>query len=74
VLWPEWLEPELIRRESERDYESGRDERSLRHTPTVVDPAGTSQRNENWDRCSLHPRLREGPLPRSRQSGITANP
>ena len=31
VLRPEPLEPELLRRESERDDESGRDERSLHH-------------------------------------------
>jgi hypothetical protein len=37
VLRPEWLEPELLRRESERDDESGRDKRPLRHTHIFVD-------------------------------------
>src|SRR5207245_2029333 len=36
---PEWFEPELLRRESERDDESGRDKRPLRHIHIFVDPA-----------------------------------
>jgi hypothetical protein len=38
VLRPERLEPELVRLESERDDESGRNERPLRHTHIFVDP------------------------------------
>jgi hypothetical protein len=38
VLRPEWLEPELLRRESKWDDESGRDERPLRHIRIFVDP------------------------------------
>jgi hypothetical protein len=40
VLLAEWLEPELLRRESERDDESGRDKRPLSHTHILFDPAG----------------------------------
>jgi hypothetical protein len=39
VLRPEWFEPELLRRESERDDESGRDKQPLDHTHIFVDPA-----------------------------------
>jgi hypothetical protein len=46
VLRPEWFEPELLRRESERDDESGRDKRPLRHAHILVDPAGSSQKNQ----------------------------
>jgi hypothetical protein len=44
VLRPEWFEPELLRSESERDDESGRDERLLHHTDIFVDPAARSRR------------------------------
>jgi catechol 2,3-dioxygenase-like lactoylglutathione lyase family enzyme len=43
VLRPEWFEPELLRRESERDDESGRDKRPLHHTHIFVDPAARYQ-------------------------------
>ena len=55
MLRPEWFEPELLRRESEWDDESGRDKRPLRHTHIFVDPAGSSQKNQNWDRMESPP-------------------
>jgi hypothetical protein len=57
VLRPEWLEPELLRRESERDDESGRDKRPLHHAHIFVDPAARYQKNQTWDGIELHPRL-----------------
>jgi len=57
VLRPEWFEPEFLRRESERDDESGRDKRPLHHTHIFVDPAASYQKNQNWDGMELHPRL-----------------
>src|SRR4030095_580797 len=45
VLRPEWFEPELLRRQSERDDESGRDERPLHHIRILADPAA------RWRRC-----------------------
>jgi len=46
VLRPEWFEPELLRRESERDDEPGRDKRPL-HPHIFVDAAaGVSEERE----------------------------
>jgi hypothetical protein len=59
VLRPEWFEPELLRRESERDDESGRDKRPLQHTHIFVDPAARYQKNQTWDGMELHPELGE---------------
>jgi len=59
VLRTEWFEAELLRRESERDDESGRDKRRLAHSHIFVDPAATYQKNQNWDTMELYPRLRE---------------
>ena len=59
MLRPEWFEPELLRRESNRGDESGRDKRPLRHTHIFVDPAARYQKNQTWDRMELHPRLGE---------------
>jgi hypothetical protein len=39
VLRREWFEPEFLRRESERDDESGRDKRRLHHVHIFVDLA-----------------------------------
>jgi hypothetical protein len=39
VLWPEWLEPEVVRHESDRNDESERDERPFPHTFIFHDPA-----------------------------------
>jgi len=47
----------LLRRESERDDESGRDKRPLHHTHIFVDPAARYAKNQNWDGMELHPRL-----------------
>jgi len=44
VLRPKWLEPELLRRESERDDETRRDKRRLIHSHIVVDPAARYRR------------------------------
>jgi hypothetical protein len=62
VLRPEWFEPEFLRRESERDDESGRDKQPLHHTHIFVDPAARYQKNQKWDRMELYPRLGERPL------------
>ena len=59
MLRPEWFEPELLRRESERDDESGRDKRPLHHTHIFVDPAASYAKNQNWDGMELPPRLGE---------------
>jgi hypothetical protein len=40
VLRPEWFEPELLRRESERDDEAGRDKRPL-HPHIFLDAAAS---------------------------------
>ena len=53
MLRPEWFEPELLRRESERDDESRRDEQRLHHTHIFVDPATRDQKNQNWDTMEL---------------------
>ena len=60
MLRPEWFEPELLRRESERDDESGRDKRPLHNTHIFVDPAARYQKDQNWDGVELHDRLPEG--------------
>jgi hypothetical protein len=57
VLRREWFEPELLRRESERDDEAGRDKRLLDHTHIFLDPAARCQMNENCDAIEFHPRL-----------------
>ena len=46
MLRPKWFEPEFLRRESERDDESGRDKRPLHHTRIFVDPAARYQKNQ----------------------------
>ncbi len=45
VLRTEWFEPELLRRERERDDESGRDKRRLAHSHILVDPTAGDQKN-----------------------------
>ena len=47
MLRPEWFERELLRRQSERDDESGRDERPLHHTHIFVDLAALYLKNQN---------------------------
>jgi hypothetical protein len=41
VLRPEWFEPELLRRESERDDEAGRDKQPLYHPHIFLDAAAS---------------------------------
>ena len=65
MLRPEWFEPELVRRESERDDEAGRDKRLLHHTHIFVDPAA---RYQTWEGWKLHPRLVERVLTRRRRA------
>lgn len=60
MLRPEWFEPELLRRESERDDESGRDERPLYHAHIFVDPAARYEKNQNWDAASVSNPLTSG--------------
>jgi hypothetical protein len=50
-LRPEWFEPELLRRESERDDESGRDERRL-HPHIFLDAAASVPKKENREGAS----------------------
>jgi hypothetical protein len=57
-LRPEWFEPELLRRESERDDEAGRDKRPL-HPHIFLDAAAGVSKDENCDGIEFHPRLRE---------------
>ena len=50
MLRPEWFEPELLRRERERDDEAGRDKRPL-HAHIFLDAAaGGSEEGEQADR------------------------
>jgi hypothetical protein len=70
VLRPEWLEPELLRRKSERDDESRRYERLLRHTHIFVDPAGgppTSGRAQGVQRLG---RILSGASSRGQEGGV----
>ena len=56
VLRPKRFEPELLRRESERDDETGPDKRPFHHTHIFVDPAAKYQKNQNWDGMERRPR------------------
>ena len=69
VLRPEWFEPELLRRESERDDEAGRDKRPFHHTHIFVDPVARYRKNQDWDGMELHPRLCQCSAVRPEQIG-----
>ena len=70
MLRPEWFEPKLLRRESERDHESRRDKRLFHHIQIFVDPAARYQKNQTWDWMEFHTRLRQcsGMTPERRMS------
>jgi hypothetical protein len=53
VLRPEWFEPEVLRRQSERDDEAGRDKRLL-HPDIFLDAAASvSEEEREFDETTL---------------------